>query len=337
MSLGVAQIQIDTVRKHHDRQAFLLTYPCARYLGVKVPTGYGVLGGRIELDVDEPKVLLSASPTMRFRFTFANRTQDSLYILGMTFVVRIIHQPREVFGSLREDEEDIGYLTFTSPFLELGRDQTGPIEADLVLNHSILSRIEEIRANGDVRYRIAGKFISIPVKEAPTPQMSVTQDGWFEAKVYKSQWVEHFLPSFRFRDTYLLEIPRIDSQDFGKVSEYLNKAWKHKAMGDYGDVLTDCRNVLQETANIVKNSGFEKRNEEGDSVPDWKKFFDSEHMGEIFDTVNPKIWWFTSAGAHAGRAINREDADYALLITHAIANMVLKKHPQHGGSSEKEI
>ena len=96
-------------------------------------------------------------------------------------------------------------------------------------------------------------------------------------------------------------------------------------MGEYDKVLTDCRKVIEEIGTIVRKRGFEIIDEENKKRPDWKKFFGGDEVGEIFGTINQKIYGFTWPGAHTGKSINREDADYALMITHAIANMVIKK------------
>ena len=131
---------------------------------------------------------------------------------------------------------------------------------------------------------------------------------------------------FKFKNVSLLELPIIDSKDFKKVAEYIDTAWKDKMMGEYDKVLIDCRKVIEEISAIVKNMGYETKSEEGRNIPDWTKFLGGDSkIGDVFGTINRKIVGFTSPGAHAGKSINREDADYALMITHAIANMVIKK------------
>ena len=39
-------------------------------------------------------------------------------------------------------------------------------------------------------------------------------------------------------------------------------------------------------------------------------------------TINKKTKGLLSIAAHTGRTINKEDADFALMITHAIVNLV---------------
>ena len=123
-----------------------------------------------------------------------------------------------------------------------------------------------------------------------------------------------------------MEIPVIETKEFETVSKYLDSAWKAKFMGQYDKVLTDCRKIIEELGTAVRKKGYETIDEKEDKIPDWRKFFNVEsEIGDIFGTINQKIYGFTWRGAHTGKSINLEDADYALMITHAIANMVIKK------------
>ena len=147
-----------------------------------------------------------------------------------------------------------------------------------------------------------------------------------EGRISKSDWVETFLPAFNYKEVSLLEIPKIGATNYQNVINHLNSAWKQKHMGQYDKVLTDCRKVIEEISTIVRKLGFETQEENGKKVPNWKKFFGSgEEIGEIFGSINQKLYGFTWLGAHTGKSINLEDADYVLMITHAIANMVIKK------------
>jgi len=100
-------------------------------------------------------------------------------------------------------------------------------------------------------------------------------------------------------------------------------------MGEYDKVLTECRKALEALNKKVKAQGFTKeiKEEQGSKkeLPDWDKLFGSSKLGDIIGTINKKLWGFVAPGAHAGKAINREDADFALMITHAITNIVIHK------------
>lgn len=60
-------------------------------------------------------------------------------------------------------------------------------------------------------------------------------------------------------------------------------------------------------------------------VPDWKKFLGNEDLGDILGTINQKLYGLSAAGAHAGKAINKEDADLAVMSTHGLVQFVISK------------
>ena len=75
----------------------------------------------------------------------------------------------------------------------------------------------------------------------------------------------------------------------------------------------------------IKEYGFvDEKIEEGDK-PDWNSLLGSQSVGKMFKQIEQQIWRFSSIGAHSGKAINREDADYAVMITHAMVNLVISK------------
>ncbi|TET87472.1 MAG: hypothetical protein E3J46_06295 [Desulfobacteraceae bacterium] len=117
----------------------------------------------------------------------------------------------------------------------------------------------------------------------------------------------------------------MNAKEYESVIQHLNSAWKQKHMGQYDKVLTDCRLAIEELRNIVKSQGHINEELKRKDKLDWKAFFNSDNVGDIFSNIDQQIFRFSSAGAHPGKAINLEDADYALLITHAIVNMALKK------------
>jgi len=137
--------------------------------------------------------------------------------------------------------------------------------------------------------------------------------------------VERYLPAFRYKEVILLEIPKFTFPEFNDVVGQLNDAWVHKSRGQYNLVLNSCRKTIEEIATIVRKKGYEIKVENSNPLPDWKQFFKSEDLGDIVGTINKKLYGFTSRGAHTGKSVNREDADYALMITHAMVNLILTK------------
>ena len=111
-------------------------------------------------------------------------------------------------------------------------------------------------------------------------------------------------------------------------ADFLNGAWSHKSRGQYDNVLINCRKTIEELGEIVIKQGYERKKtlESGDqiTVPDWRKFLNQDDMGKNVDEITENIRKYCRPAAHRGKSINREDADYALMITHATANLVLK-------------
>jgi len=274
---------------------------------------------RIQLNIEGPYLERSISPTLRFDFTFFNRSQQDCYLSGMTYIFKI-------FDRSRSTEYFVGFLTFQEPMINIPTDGSTSVNALVKVDHYILKKIEELREGDVLNYKIEGNFLTIWYREQGIPVFDQSQKQSIQRKIAKSEWVETFLQRFEFKNVSLLEIPIIETKEFENVSKYLDSAWKAKFMGQYDKTLTDCRKTIEEVSTIIKKLGYETLNENGKKVPDWEKFFGSgEEIGEIFGIINQKVYGFTWPGAHTGKSINLEDADYALMITHAMANMVIKK------------
>jgi len=273
---------------------------------------------RIGLNV-HPQTARFISPTLQFQFTFTNHSQTKYFLSGMTYCFNVL-------DLTRTNEVSVGFLSFLRPYLKIEPNTNTHESGFIIMDHYILKKIEEMRAGGDLQYNIKGAFLGISHTSQGIPIFKQSNIEEVRDRISKSDWVEKYLPVFKFKNVSLLEVPIIDSKDFKKVAEYIDTAWKDKMMGEYDKVLINCRKVIEEIGIIVRKRGYKTKNIEGKEIPDWKKFFSGvNETGEIFGTINQKIYGFTSPGAHTGKSINREDADYALMITHAIANMVIKK------------
>lgn len=107
------------------------------------------------------------------------------------------------------------------------------------------------------------------------------------------------------------------------MATHLNSAWREYESGKYDHVLNDCRKSLEATKKIARDLSLITSN--GEDRIDFNKISGSDETGEIVSMVFQKTWAFTTPGAHIGRTINREDADFALLLTHAIVNFVSER------------
>jgi hypothetical protein len=108
---------------------------------------------------------------------------------------------------------------------------------------------------------------------------------------------------------------------FEEVAQYLNSAWKDYTMGEYDKVLTECRKSLETLKEKAKEKGFL----DADSKIDWKKLFQNDDTGDIIGTIYQKTLGFVAPGSHAGRSKGREIAEFALMATHAVAGITVKR------------
>jgi hypothetical protein len=81
---------------------------------------------------------------------------------------------------------------------------------------------------------------------------------------------------------------------------------------------------LESLATKIRQQGFE-REAEGRKVPDWATLFGDGDLGDIIGTVYQKTMGYVAPGSHAGRSSSREEAEFALMVAHAIASLTVKR------------
>ena len=67
------------------------------------------------------------------------------------------------------------------------------------------------------------------------------------------------------------------------------------------------------------------REENGKKLPDWDKLLGDKDSGSMLETMFQKMRGFVAPGSHAGRSSNRDEAEFALMVTHTIVNLGLRK------------
>jgi len=279
-------------------------------------TSYSQADITVDLTISEPTTPKSITPMLSFIFTFINRSAIQITLSGFNFKFNILSRDSGIYHST--------FFSFELSQLVLSRNQRLAMPGYVVLDYYMIKKIEELRANGDVDFLIHGNFVETHLK-AQTRASKQLLSQQTKVRISKSDWVEKILPAFDYKEVILVEIPKLNAKEYESVIQHLNSAWKQKHMGQYDKVLTDCRLAIEELRNIVKSQGHINEELKRKDKLDWKAFFNSDNVGDIFSNIDQQIFRFSSAGAHPGKAINLEDADYALLITHAIVNMALKK------------
>ena len=248
-------------------------------------------------------------PTIAFNLKFSNISSIELKI-NPHFNFRLKTQDKTHY---------VGPLLFDKPSIPLAIQGTYAVRARLILNHYGLKKIEELRENVDININI---YCEVDVTKYSEIVSCTSQ---LEYTIAKSDWVEKHLDAYKYKEVVLLEVQKIDFPNFAEAAELLNDAWKKRSMGQFSDVLVDCRKALEFTTNAVKKKGFITEDDEGKKIPDWNKFLDDKDLGDINGTIIKKITGFLAPAAHHGKTFNIEDADYALLITYSIVNYVMNK------------
>jgi hypothetical protein len=187
----------------------------------------------------------------------------------------------------------------------------------LDLDYYVISQLEKFREGKDLQLQMFLRFVG--KGQTPQPFSNVSQTI-LPIRIPKSDWVEVCLPKLKFKDVLLLEFPKLDDPNFKEAVDHLNNAWKQYGFGEYDKVLEECRKTLEKAKEIVKKKDLLKEGE-----VNWKQILQSESAGEYVSNIHANVSGFDSRGAHIGKSINREDADFALLTTHALLVLLTKK------------
>ena len=230
--------------------------------------------------------------------------------------------------AIRETYMYVSTLVADPPLCSLPPNSSATFSLFADLDYYRLAQIEKLRKGGDIQTRLLLTFI-VKIEVQGQPSVEEVKSVYIFVRIPKSDWVEEILPQFKFKDVALLEVPRIDHPRFGEVVKEINEAWRLYSMGEYDGVLVNCRKAIEALRNIIVNMGFEKEevDEKGGkrSVPDWRKALGHEEVGKFIEDVVKKFYSFLSPAAHHGKSINREDAELAIMFSHAIVNYVSRK------------
>jgi len=215
----------------------------------------------------------------------------------------------------------VGMLNPDQPQIQLSPSGTFTFNLFLDLDYYRLTQIEKLREGGDLQGSI---HLSLSIERQQPPLIDFRVFS-FSVRIPKSDWVEKIMPQLKFKEVFLIEIPKIENPQFSDVIVKLNEAWKQYSMGEYDKVLSECRKALEGLLRVVKNQGYQKESENKKQIVDWERIVGNKDSGEIIGVLVQKIIGFTTPGSHFGKSINREDAELALLNTHALINFITKK------------
>jgi len=190
------------------------------------------------------------------------------------------------------------------------------------LDYFGLSQIEKIRNNKDLRLRGTLYYtLDFPSKykyknSASSPLLEYT--------IPKSTWIEKILSPFKFKDVFLLEIPKVIENDAtAKLVEYLMNAQNKLSAGDYEGVLVDCHKALEATKELAKKKGYTTQAEKAEKI-DFGKFTEDDTIKEALEKTWASVWSFSQPGGrHIGRERGKEEAWFSILTTYGLVNLLI--------------
>jgi hypothetical protein len=207
--------------------------------------------------------------------------------------------------------------------LTLSLGQSVPIYLYVDLDHYRLAQMERIRGGKDLQMSL-DLYLTVKLGTGLYPIRDTLL-----IRIPKSDWVEKYLSELKYKEVSMIEIPKLENPEFSDSIAKINEAWRMYSMGEYDKVLVECRKALESLENVIKGRGFKKEiieeNGEKKTVPDWEKALGHKKMGELMETFVQKLFGFLAPGAHSGKSINREDAELALMSTHALINFFINK------------
>lgn len=269
--------------------------------------------------VEKRPVSNSLYPRIEFNLLFLHKQGGPFHVLNHQGEVRVESEGGRNFY--------LGSLTFRQNLVQINPGHELGASAYLTLDPYGLLQIEKHRGNQALKLMMSLQF-NIMKLDQTLVRYDTTNWGQLRFEIAKSDWVEKFLPAFKFKEVSLIEIPKLDATDYSNAINYMDNAWRSFYRGQYDVVLVNCRKTIEELAEIIKKAGYEKTitQESGDkmTVPDWRKFLNQDDMGKNVEEITENIRKFCNPAAHRGKSINKEDADYALMITHATANIIIK-------------
>jgi hypothetical protein len=188
------------------------------------------------------------------------------------------------------------------------------------LDYDTLFKMEQARKNGDMNIDLYVRYVDIntPISIATVSNPPV------QINIAKSDWTEKLMRDFKLKDIMLIELPRLSGDAaVDKVAKHLEDAHALLISGDYPNVMVACQKALE----VMKGEYADKYNlkKAGGTDIDFVKFIDGDTPSQAADKTMQQLWLFLqSGGRHSGRSINKEDAEFALLTTYGMVNLIVR-------------
>ena len=276
---------------------------------------------RLELGLEDVKTSsIAFSPVLSFigRVSLMHPTQltGELYLLGVYAKVKVVGNQKTGYAGKAHSDQ---------PFIRLMPGIRGDLSLTIDLDYFILEQIEKFREGGDAIFEFELQGVVLYKEQNNILLEKIPSHPHIIYRVPKSDWVEKILSDLGYKNVWLIEVPDLKSpEELTEAVTHLSNAWKQFSMGEYKNTLVECRRALEVVGNVVKKAGF-VRKVDGKSEPDWGELVNDKDIGERFEKIFRSLRGFLSPGAHTGKLYNREDANLALMTTHAIVYYAIRK------------
>jgi len=249
------------------------------------------------------------TPRLIFQVELENRG-DRVTILGITGEMSLLENGRTLgLAALN--------TLFTDIDAEAGRRFQRTLQLDL--NHREIEIIEEARKGGNVQFLLNLKILIAKRRSDrafdafETEDVQVSMPRWGTSlMISQSEWV-HMLQEMGYARLRIFELP-IPEPPQGTIIDYslryVEEALKSFNEGDNDDVLSNCRNAIEEV---------EKAN------LDLPKLLSSDSKAEKVDAIIKRIKDYQNLSVHPGVKIDRKDAEAALYLTLSIVRYLAKR------------
>ncbi len=211
-----------------------------------------------------------------------------------------------------------------------------PIFLKFNLTKDVISQIEKNRQS-DLRFTIKLNFLIVIKNKIETVSKKIiwssnlvqNLNSQIDFHIPKSTWIENLLPSLRYNNIRLIEIPKTHKQlkdeyldiisEFDKAEDYFNKK-------DYNKCIAHCRHVLDE---LNRNLNKVKKGEPSESSYTWL----SKISKCSFDWINcvcGSTHAISSKTHHSGdfKGFTRQEAESIFLVVLGLINFIAHEKNQ---------
>lgn len=253
-------------------------------------------------------------PRLRFDIELENDSAEAVAVFNM--------KGRLLF----EDREEIGSLVLLDNFvMNLGSKARGArAYLHLDTNPWLLEKIEENRKGGNMHLKINISYLYAKGKNMPAIDAIYSEtiivkapDGGERQIIYQSKWLsilqELKYSKYKVFEIKMPELPAGTQMDKGV--QYLVNAQNMMNAGNYKEVISNCRQAMEDFRKIVKENSTRISNkiDEGSSPPTGEKN-KSEKLLELRESIHK---WL-HIGPHVAYQVERKDAELALISTLSI-------------------